>query len=103
MNHEDAGTLWYQPNLDVFLNRWFATYEDARKSREKDGGYLLPFRRQYFVCESEVIRTMGLEPADPDWEKIGWDVARPLDVEASERLREKREQALQDAEVGGGT
>lgn len=94
MGHEDADALWYQPNLDVFLNRWFPSYEDARRSLESEGGFLLPYRRHFFVCESEAIRAMGLEPDDPDWERIGWDCVRPVDMQAYQRLHEKREQAV---------
>jgi hypothetical protein len=39
---------------------------------------------------------MGLEPEDPDWEKIKWDGAQPADIGAYRRLCEKREQLLQD-------
>jgi hypothetical protein len=97
MNNDDADKLWYQTNLDVFLNRWFSTYEEARRSLATDGGYLLPFKRHYFVCEADVIRAMGLDPEDPDWQKIGRDGARPEDPQAYERLRQKREQAVRDA------
>lgn len=93
MSHNEAETLWYQSNLDVFLNRWFANYEEARASREGEGGYLLPYRRQFFVCEAEAIRALGLDPGDADWQRVGWDCARPADAQAYERLREKRERA----------
>lgn len=98
MTNDDSGSLWYQSSLDVFLNRWFSTYEEARKSLESDGGYLLPYKRHYFVCEADVIRALGLDPEDTDWEKIGRDGAHPADEQAYERLREKREQALSDAD-----
>ena len=94
MNQVDTSTLWYQPNLDVFLNRWFSNYEDARKSRESEGGFLLPFKRHFFVCDAEVIRALSLEPNDPDWEKIGWDCVQPLDMQAYQRLLAKREQVV---------
>jgi hypothetical protein len=96
MNNLEAGSLWYQPNLDVFLNRWFSNYDEARGSLETHGGYLLPFKRHYFICEAEAIRTMGLDPEDSDWKRIGWDGARPADQEAYARLRQKRERALSD-------
>ena len=94
MSKPDVGKLWYQPNLDVFLNRWFATYEEARRSLESEGGFLLPYRRHFFVCEAEVIKAMGLDPDDPDWERIERDGAQPADVEAYARLRRKREQVV---------
>lgn len=92
----EASRLWYQPNLDVFLNRWFSTYEEARKSLESEGGFLLPYERHFFVCEPEVIRAMGLEPDDPDWERIGHDCAQPGDMNAYRRLYEKREKVVLD-------
>jgi len=93
---EDDETLWYSPGLDVFLNLWFSKYEEARKSLESEGGYLLPYRRHFFVCEPDAIQAMGLEPDDPDWERIGWDCARPVDMQAHQRLSEKREQIVRE-------
>ena len=81
----------YVPLMDAFLNRWFASYEEARASLDADGGYLLPYNDQFFVTVADAIRELGLDPADPDWERIGWDWVRPLDDEARERLRQKRE------------
>ncbi|HYY55956.1 MAG TPA: hypothetical protein VE842_01425 [Pyrinomonadaceae bacterium] len=89
------GRLMYCRALDVLLNRWFASYEEARASLEQQGGFLLPFDRQFFVCEEEGIRALGLDPEDPDWERIGRDWVKPLDGEAWLRLRKKREQVLQ--------
>ncbi len=93
MSREDAGALWYPPTLDVFLNRWFTSYEEARRVLDSEGGYLLPYKRQFFVCEAPAIKAMGLDPEDPDWERVGRDGARPADEQAYQRLREKREQA----------
>ena len=86
--------LWYQPGLDVFLNRWFSSYADARESLESGGGYLLPYKTHFFVCEADVIRALGLEPDDPDWERVGRDCARPADAQAYRRLSEKREKIV---------
>ncbi|HSP63088.1 MAG TPA: hypothetical protein VLQ90_08920 [Pyrinomonadaceae bacterium] len=96
MNEAGVNTLWYQTNLDVFLNRWYSNYEEARRARESGGGFLLPYKHHFFVCEAEVIRAMGLEPDDPDWEKIKWDGARPVDCEAYQRLCEKREEIVRE-------
>ena len=32
MRRDDSDDLWYQPDLDVFLNRWFSNYDEARRS-----------------------------------------------------------------------
>ena len=87
----DQSKLWYQTSLDVFLNRWFSNYDDARKAREAHGEFLLPYRHHFYVCKAEVIAALGLDPDDPDWEAIGFDCARPKDQQAFARLRSKRE------------
>jgi len=90
MTDPNSDKLWYQPDLDVFLNRWFANYEEARQALESGGGFLLPYRKHFFVCEADVIQALGLEPEDPDWERIGRDGAQPKDQDAYQRLRDKR-------------
>lgn len=86
----DPNTLWYETNLDVFLNRWFSDYDQARQARETVGGFLLPYKHHFFVCKDEVIRALGMDSDDPDWEKLQWDLARPADEAAYQRLCEKR-------------
>ena len=88
------GPAMYARGLDVFVNRWFVSYEEARDSLEKQGGFLLPYKSQFFVCEEGVIRALGLDPDDPDWQRIGYDWTEPRDRQAWLRLAGKREQAL---------
>src|SRR5712675_739498 len=90
MIDSDSDKLWYQPNLDVFLNQWFSNYEEARQALDSGGGFLLPYKNHFFVCEADVIQALGLEPDDQDWEKIGRDAAKPRDAEAFQRLRKRR-------------
>src|SRR5215831_2745215 len=94
----DATSLWYQPNLDVFLNLWFADYEQARAALLDQGGFLLPYRKHFFVCKAALISAIGLDPGDPDWEKIGYDCARPTDAAAFQRLYKKREKVLLESQ-----
>ncbi|HSQ24726.1 MAG TPA: hypothetical protein VLN44_09950 [Pyrinomonadaceae bacterium] len=96
----DQTKLWYQPNLDVFLNRWFADYEAARAALDSEGGFLFPYQKHYFVCQPDVVAALGLDPHDSDWEKIGRDCVRPDDTEAYQRLYQKREQIVREA-MGG--
>jgi len=97
MTEVDQAKLWYQTNLDIFLNRWFSNYEDARASLAEQGGFLLPYRHHFYLCKAEVIKALGLDPDDPDWEAIGHDCARPADDEAFARLRAKRERIASSA------
>ncbi len=86
---EISSELLHPRRLDVYLNRWFAKYEDAKSSLDDEGGYLLPYRHHFFVCESQYIRDLGLDPEDPDWERIGRDWAKPSDRQAWRRLERK--------------
>jgi hypothetical protein len=83
--------IMYVTRMDAVLNRWFTTYENARASLESEGGYLLPYKNQFFVTLSEGIRELGLDPEDADWDRIGFDRVRPGDTEAWQRLKQKRE------------
>jgi hypothetical protein len=93
MNPRDEGPVMYVGSMDAVVNRWFTNYEDARASLRVEGGYLFQYRNQFFVTLREGIRELGLDPDDPDWERIGWDWVRPQDEEAWERLKGKRELA----------
>src|SRR5260370_13390148 len=90
----EEGRTMYVTRMDVVLNRWFTTYEDARASLELEGGYLLPHMNEFFVTLSEGTRELGLDPKDPDWARIGFDWVRPKDSEAWQRLSQKRELAM---------
>lgn len=87
-------TTMYVPTMDAILNRWFTSYEAARASLEAEGGYLFPYRNQFFVTLSEGVRELGLDPEDSDWERIGYDWVRPLDRAAWARLQAARKQAM---------
>ena len=91
--NRDEGPVMYVARMDAILNRWFTAYAEARASLHSEGGYLLPYRDQYFVTLREGIRELGLDPDDPDWTRIGWDWVRPEDAEAWGRLLAKRELA----------
>ena len=100
MTEIDKAKLWYQPNLDVFLNRWFADYDEARAALESEGGFLFPYQKHYFVCRPDVVSALGLDPEDSDWVKIGHDCARPKDPAAFQRLSAKREEIVREANAG---
>jgi hypothetical protein len=73
------------------MSNWEVRYEDALDTLEQRGGYLLPYKQQFFVCEEAYIETLGLDPHDIDWELIGWNWVKPANIEAWERLNEKLE------------
>ncbi len=87
---QTSDTSMYVERMDLFVNRWFAKYDQARATLELEGGFLFPYKSQFFITEREAIRELGLDPDDPDWKLIGWDWVKPLDIPAWERLKKKR-------------
>jgi len=84
---EDFGTMLYPGHHCAgHINRWYKTYEEAAEDRESSGGYLLAYKRQYVVVDRYFIESLGLDPADPDWEALGFDWVRPKSVAARSRF-----------------
>jgi hypothetical protein len=73
------------------MSNWEVSYEAALDTLQERGGYLLPYKQQFFVCEEAYIETLGLDPHDMDWELIGWNWVKPANMEAWERLNDKLE------------
>ena len=82
----DFGTLLYPKGAEVHWNIWSASYDEARAIREQHGGYLLAYRKHFFITDRHFIDTLGLDPDDPDWQLIGRDWVRPRRADARERL-----------------
>ena len=82
----DFGTLLYPKWGHVHWNIWSASYDEARAIREQHGGYLLAYRRHFFITDRHFIQTLGLNPDDPDWQLIGRDWVKPARSDARERL-----------------
>ena len=96
-NSED--TELYILNASEFnLNVWCRNYEEAKEYLDSHRGfYLLQYKGNCFLAQSPYIIDLGLNPADPDWEKIGRDWVQPLDPEAKKRLRQKLLKAREEA------
>ncbi len=82
----DFGTLLHVGEGGAYWNIWSADYAEASRIREEHGGYLLAYRRHFLIVERYYIEALGLDPDDPDWERIGRDWVRPRDPSARRRL-----------------
>lgn len=82
----DLGTLMHRELGGAYWNIWSASYAEARDIRAEHGGYLLPYRKQFLIVEGHYLEALGLDPGDPDWERIGRDWAAPTDLGAWSRL-----------------
>ena len=85
----DFGTLLYPDDARGHTNIWSASYDEAKAIHQQRGGYLLPYKQQFFIADRHFIKTLGLQPDDPDWDAIDHDWVRPRQVEARERLYRK--------------
>ncbi|WP_454785272.1 hypothetical protein [Legionella sp. WA2024007413] len=72
-----------------FLNLWFAQYTEAKAHQRTQGGFLLPFKNQFFICDADYIHNLGFNPEDEDWKLIGYDWVNPERKDAWKRLYKK--------------
>lgn len=82
-------TLLYPQRCARFMLEWHADYEIASTELSRSGGYLLPYKKQFFICEAEYITQLGLDPGDPDWARIDYNWVKPSDPSAWEGLDSK--------------
>lgn len=88
-NLEENQALWW-PLGGALWNVWYASYEEALRDLSlKEGQYLLPYQKQFFICDIHYIKNLRIEENDPDLEKVGNNWVEPKDVLAWERLLSK--------------
>ena len=88
-------TMLYPPRCAGFINTWYANYDEAKDHLVHHGGYLLPYKNDYFVCERVYIQTLGLDPDDSDWDLIAFNWAKPANQDAWNRLNQKLNEVSQ--------
>lgn len=76
-------------NWSAHWKIWYASYEDALRHLEGAGGYLLPYQKQFFICDIHYIERLGIAADSPDLEKIGPNWVEPRDLEAWARVLKK--------------
>jgi DNA-binding MarR family transcriptional regulator len=81
-----AGDLFARAAAAGQLTPWFKDHPTAARHREVTGGWLFPFRHQFFVSGDASIEALGLAPDDADLRRVGRDLSHPLDPSAFERL-----------------
>lgn len=58
---DDFGTFWHGRPSGGFLNEWHASYNEARASWAKQPDtFLLPYKTQFVLVGSEMMRHLGL-------------------------------------------
>lgn len=73
------------PHWSAQWKIWFSTKEEALEHL-RDEQYLLPYRTQYFICDTNYLNALGLEADNKDLLKVGRDFSVPKDQAAWKRL-----------------
>jgi len=81
-----TGLTKFEPNGGGFFNQWFSNYKEAKQILLSGKGYLLPYKNQFFICESGYIEYIGLDSHAPDWQDINYNWIEPSDIQAWQRL-----------------
>lgn len=68
---------------------WYGSYEEGLRHLQESQGYLLPYRKHFFVCDADYLEVLGVERNDPDLLKVGRNWVEPADAEAWTRLVKK--------------
>ncbi|HEV2703652.1 MAG TPA: hypothetical protein VGV09_18650 [Steroidobacteraceae bacterium] len=68
---------------------WYGSYAEGRAHLFAHGGFLLPYQKQFFVCDANYLSNLGLHLDDPDLKAVGDDWVTPADQEAWSRLLRK--------------
>lgn len=85
---------FYPENFNTYWNIWFAQYPQAKKVLNEGGGFLLPFRNQFFIVEEHFVDSLGLHHTLPEWKAIGYDWVRPKHVRSWLKLHTLFEETL---------
>jgi hypothetical protein len=67
-------TFWYNKS-SPFLTKWFTTHAEAKNHQKEKGGYLLTFKGQYFIVDTDYIEFLGIDPDAEIWHQISYDVS----------------------------
>lgn len=71
---------------------WYSTLDEARTNL-KEAEFLLPYHKQFFICDVHYIQALGISPEDGDLKAIGNDWTIPQNENAWERVVQKIREA----------
>lgn len=83
---QSYGTLLCPGRMMAHQNIWLADYEEAVRIREEHGGFLLGYRKQYFIADRDYVHELGLDPECEDWARMQNNWIEPKDNNARARL-----------------
>jgi hypothetical protein len=85
---DDFGKMWIGRSGGGFLNEWFASYDEARRSWEaQSGAFLLPYGRQFVVVGRDLMHHHGVTSAAVAVDLVEESGNELWDAMCRERLR----------------
>jgi hypothetical protein len=85
----DTNSVFCPPGHSAYWKTWYGTYEGALQHLSEHGGFLLPYRKDFFICDADYLRFLGVGAEDRDLERVGSNWAEPRDSEAFARLMKR--------------
>lgn len=82
----DFGTILCPKRMMPHQNIWVANYLEAQQIRDEHGGFLLPYKEQFFIADGDFLLDLGLDPEVEDWERMGRDWVKPDDLNVRARF-----------------
>jgi hypothetical protein len=82
----DFGTILCPKRMMPHQNIWVATYSEAKQIRAEHGGFLLGYRKQFFIADGDYLQELGLDPEAEGWEAMERDWITPGDLNARARF-----------------
>lgn len=77
------------PRWSALWKIWFASREEALQHMKDGSTYLLPYLKQFFICDVNYLNALGISQTDQDLLKVGNDWTHPRDKESWNRLFDK--------------
>ncbi len=82
----DFGTILCPTRMMPHQNIWVADYAEAKQIRSEHGGFLLAYRKQFFIADGDYLLDLGLDPEAEIWTTMGRDWVSPENLNARARL-----------------
>lgn len=85
----ELSDILVSPHASAFWHVWYRNYEQAEEHLEKTGGFLLPYQKDFFICDKFYIESIGISAEDEDLLRVGNNWAKPNDHASWEKLVKK--------------
>lgn len=85
----DMGSVFYPKRADMFINEWFASYEQAKQTLTdaNQKKWLLPYKNQFIVVKEDYINTFNLNHETAQlWQEVEYNMVESYNSANWDRL-----------------